>query len=315
MEAQGGVLSLISDEGGIIETFAGRYNGGITNIDLANKAHAGSPFRCARGSRDDIDMPQPTLTMSLSPQPGIIRGLIKKPVLRETGFLARFLYVVPVSQLGHRTLEPVGLSHMVSNAYEAALHNLLKIDPPQGSDGNPTRYRLKLSGKAHSEWKEYALAVEHDLLDGQRFESLKDWGGKLPGAAVRVAGLLHCAEHTTDGPQNHLISKATMETALEIMVVLEEHAIAAFELMKANPDVEDGKKILKWIQRNGKRVFSQRDCHNRLQGSFQRVGDLEPGLSVLVERSFIRALSRESNRPGRPSVKYEVHPSFEVEKG
>lgn len=308
MDEQGGVLSILSDEGGLFETLAGRYNSGTPNLDLALKAHSGSPVRVHRASREPIDMDRPTLTMGLSPQPEILRGLVQKPGFRGCGLLARFLYVIPTSHLGFRSLESKPVPQSVKAQYGASIYSLLTIKPPTKEDGTPGRYTLKLSPEALREWKEFARIVEHDMRDGERFEYMRDWAGKLPGAAARVAGLLHCATHAHDEPWSHSVSLSTMEQALTMMAILAEHAIMAFEIMAVDPDIEKAKKVLSWIQRNGSETFTMRTCHRDLEGSFKRVEDLKPGLDVLIERGFIRQNAAKERRAGRPSVTFDVNP-------
>jgi hypothetical protein len=309
MADQGGVLALLSDEGGIFETIAGRYNGGIPNLDLLLQSHSGSPVRIHRTSREPIDMAHPVLTMGLSPQPDVLRGLVQKPGFRGRGLLARFLYTLPLSRLGYRSLESSPIPLGVKEAYRQALHSLLAMKAPQSETNSPERFRLQLSQEAHREWKEFALVVEYDLRDGGRFEHIQDWAGKLPGAAARVAGLLHCATHFKKEPWSTHLGLTTMENALTLMAVLAEHALRAFEVMAANPDIEKAKKILAWIQRKGLKNFTQRDCHNELQGTFPRMEDLKPGLSVLGERYIIRPINNgEQKGAGRPSVVFEVNP-------
>jgi hypothetical protein len=308
MADQGGVLALISDEGGIFETIAGRYNGGIPNLDLLLQSHSGSPVRIHRASREPIDMPRPVLTMGLSPQPDVIRGLVQKPGFRGRGLLARFLYMLPPSRLGYRSLKSSPTPLGVKEFYGEALHKLLAMKAPQSETHSPERFQLQLSQVAHREWKEFSLVVEKDLRDGERFEHLRDWAGKLPGAAARVAGLLHCATHVKAQPWSIPIEPTTMEKALTLMAVLAEHALRAFEVMAANPDLEKAKKIWAWIQRKGLNTFTQRDCHHELQGTFPRKEDLKPGLHVLEERYIIRQTNVPQTGPGRRSIVYNVHP-------
>ena len=101
MAEHGGDMALISDEGGIFETIAGRYNGGIPNLDLLLQSHSGSPVRIHRASREPIDMPCPVLTMGLSPQPDVLRGMVQKPGFRGVGYCTVSLYLAR-SQLGNR---------------------------------------------------------------------------------------------------------------------------------------------------------------------------------------------------------------------
>jgi len=126
-----------------------------------------------------------------------------------------------------------------------------------------------------------------------------------------VAVLLHCATHFKKQPWSTPIRFTTMEKALTLMAILAEHALRAFEVMAANPDLEKAKKILAWVQRKGEKKFTQQDCHHALQGSFPRTEDLKPGLGVLVERYIIRPINNVEQRGvGRPSIIYEVNPQL-----
>jgi len=308
MAEHGGVMALISDEGGIFETIAGRYNKGIPNLDLLLQSHSGSHVRIHRASREPIDMPRPVLSMGLSAQPDVLRGLVQKPGFRGRGLLARFLYTLPPSRLGYRPLKSSPIPMSVKESYSQALHSLLAMKAPQSDGNQPERFRLQLSPRAHREWKEFSLVVEKDLRDGKRFEHIRDWAGKLPGAAARVAGLLHCVIHFKKQPWSTPIELTTMKKTLTLMAILAAHALRAFEVMAANPDLEKAKKILAWVQRKAIPTFTQRDCHHDLQGTFPRIEDLKPALKVLEERYIIRQTNGPQHGPGRRSIVYDVHP-------
>jgi putative DNA primase/helicase len=310
MADQGGVLALISDEGGIFETVGGRYNKGIPNLDLLLQSHSGSPVRIHRASREPIDMAHPVLTMGLSPQPDVLRGLVQKPGFRGRGLLARFLYTLPPSRLGYRSLESSPISLGVKESYRQALHSLLAMKASQSETNSPERFQLQLCKDAHREWKEFSRIVEDHLRDGNRFEHIRDWAAKLPGVAARVAGLLHCATYVNAQPWSIPIELTTMENTLTLMAVLAGHALRAFEVMAANPDLEKAKKILAWVQRKEITTFTQRDCHHELQGTFPRIEDLKPGLKVLEERYILRQANVPQTGPGRPSIAYNVHPQL-----
>jgi hypothetical protein len=106
----------------------------------------------------------------------------------------------------------------------------------------------------------------------------------------------------------------TMEAALTLMAILAEHALHAFAIMSANPDLEKAKKIWAWIKRKEAKTFTLRDCHHDLQGTFPRTEDLKPGLSVLIERHIIRPLNVPPRGAGRPSIVYDVHPQLTQEQ-
>jgi hypothetical protein len=58
------------------------------------KAYSGDPERLDRGSRPPVYLRSPRLSIGLSPQPDVLRGLAAKPGFRGRGLLGRFLYLL-----------------------------------------------------------------------------------------------------------------------------------------------------------------------------------------------------------------------------
>jgi hypothetical protein len=308
-----GCMAIISSEGGIIEIIAGRYNGGIPNLDVFLKSHAGDPVRVDRGSRDPVDIERPASTFGLSPQPDVLKGMAEKKGFRGRGLLGRFLYFLPKSNLGHRTLETEPITEPISNKWEGLIHTLLDIEPQKNDADQVEPFVIDLRPAAYSEWFEFQKMVEPEMAEGGRFESMKDWAGKLPGAAARLAGLLHCVKHPQQ-PWGEKISVETMGTALDIAAVASSHAEVAFDLMGADVAIEGAKKVWRWVEKGRHESFTKRDCFQALRGTFSRVSDLEPPLDVLDERNYIAgATVKGGPQGGRPSIAYSVNP--EIIKG
>ena len=304
-------MAIISDEGGIFSIIAGRYSRGVPNLDLFLQAHAGAKHRVDRGNRPPVDMERPALTMVLSPQPEILHGLASNPDFRGRGLNARFIYLLAASTLGYRNGDGPPVPESISIAYESCIWGLLNIEPVNGP------LTIELSPEAFAEWREYSASVEKDLRPGGRFEFMKDWAGKLPGMAARVAGLLHCAEHALDSdPTASRLSRETMNRALDFACVCESHALAAYDSMGANLELKAARKLWGWIERRGKVEFTFRDAFDALRrgADFPRAKDMEPAFEVLVERAYIapKGPSRvpATARAGRPPRIYRVNPSL-----
>ena len=194
MAEQSERMAILSDEGGIFDVLAGRYSGGIPNLDLFLQAHSGAPVRVDRGSRPSVVLDHPLLTMGLSPQPDVLRALSTKPGFRGRGLLARFLYALPQSRMGYRDLDPRQVPDSVAGRYAEGLHRLLEILPREDAEaGTVHPHVLALDGGAYGAWKEHQRRVEVELRETGRFAGMTDWAGKLPGAVARLAGLMHCA--------------------------------------------------------------------------------------------------------------------------
>jgi putative DNA primase/helicase len=307
MAAHKGRMSVLSAEGGIIDTISGRYSNGILNMDLYLKGHSGDPVRVDRGSREPIYMRDPSLTMGLSPQPDVLKNMANIPGFRGRGFIARIGYLLPGSKLGFRSLETKPVPEQIRDEYERVIHYLLDIEPCKNDRGESVPYILNLSKEAYQEWMNFSKVVEVNLCEGGKFEYITDWAGKLPGFAIRLSGLLHCIEDPHQ-PWTREISLDTMSQALETASIFSHHALAVFDLMGADKALQGSRRIWRWVERGRFKQFSKRDCYNSLKGSFPRVQNIEPCLDVLEERGYIAAVKQQTG--GRPTILYNVNPKL-----
>ena len=302
-------MAILSDEGGLFDILGGRYSQGVPNLDLFLQAHSGAPYRVDRGTRPSVFMDAPALTLALSPQPSVLKGLAKIPGFRGRGLLARFLFALPQSTLGHRTLDARPIPAAVRATYHQKIHALLQLTP-QG-DGQP--HRLHVSDEAYQEWKAFARHVEVELRAGGTFEHVQDWAGKLPGSVARLAGVLHCADYADGLPHAQPIGLPVMEAALALGALLERHALAVFSLMAVDSTRDAAQKVWGWVARQRQPTFSQRECFHALQGSFPDMASLAPSLGVLLERGYLFVLPTVP-RVGRPSLRYRVNQTIVKDK-
>jgi len=309
MAEQGEKMSILSSEGGVFDTIGGRYSNGIPNLDIYLQAHAGDPVRVDRQSRSAIFMRNPTLSMGLSPQPDVLHGLSSKPGFRGRGLLARFLYALPLSPLGNRKLDTTPIPDAIKSRYHNTLTALLSISPVRDDKGIIKPFTLTLTDDARREWKDFSMVVERDMRGGCRFENITDWASKLPGAALRIAGNFHCALNAYHQPWSMPITQETMNNALQFAAILAEHALLVFGYMGADKSLEAAKKVWSWVERNRQEQFTARDCFQALKGTYKRMDDLNPAISVLIERYYIREQDKEG-KPGRPSRIFTVHPKI-----
>ncbi|WP_292924988.1 DUF3987 domain-containing protein [Nitrosomonas sp.] len=299
-------MAILSDEAGIFDILGGRYSGGIPNLDLFLQGHAGSPVRVNRGSRPPVFMQSPSLTFGLSPQPEVLRGLTEKPSFRGRGLLGRFLYVLPPSNLGYRKLNANPIFPDYSARYDGILTGILNQEMATDNEDEPCPHILKIKDDVLQTWQNYALKVEAGMREGGTYAHLTDWAGKLPGAVIRIAALLHIARHALVNPWEKEISIEDMNAALRMTDVLSVHALAVFDLMGADPALDGARVVLRWIEREGKPEFTFRDCHYAHKTRYKRTADIEPAIDVLIERYLIRP--RVAKVAHRPSRIFEVNP-------
>ena len=306
MQDNNQALAVMSSEGGIFETMAGRYSQGVANIDLYLMGHAGDAVRVDRGSKPPVMLDDPRLSMALAVQPDVLASLSTKPGFKGRGLLGRVLFVLPPSTLGHRKGDTPRADVFSLTNYEQTVTRLLDI----AHDESRGPWIIELSHDARAAWTVFWHEVEAELADGGRFENCRDWAGKLPGAVGRIAGLFH-AVRDVDNVTTKRVSLEDMQAAIATGRALAEHALAAYGLMGADPDVEDAKFLLAWARRKGLTEFTQREAHRNHGSRWPKADEILAGLMVLEERGYIRQRERPTGeKGGRPSVAYEVNPAM-----
>lgn len=302
-------IGLFSDEGGMLDMMGGRYNNGIPNLDVYLKGHSGSSVSVERLNRPAINLYNPCLTIGITPQPDVIRALANKPTFRGRGLLARFLYALPPSNLGSRVLRTAPISDAIRESYDSTISAMLDAERIQDAEGRPCARILMLAQSAFDAWEQFACFVEGGMAEGGTFHHMPDWASKLTGVVPRIAAVLHVARHAHAQPWGLPVSLDDMLAAIRLGEVLAKHALMAFDLMGADPALDDARAVLRWIQREGKREFTQRDAHVAHKHRFARVSDLMPALDVLAERGYIRLRPRATGpKGGRPSDIFAVNP-------
>ena len=300
-------MAILSAEGGLFDILGGMYSKGTPNLDLFLKAHSGEVFRVDRRGADSIILDRPCLTLGISPQPVTLAEREASKIFRLRGLDARFLYFMPESMLGRRKIEPELMPFELKERYRRKIRSLL---PANGHEFAGELVGLKLSREAYAVWLDFAGAVENELVPGGEFDGMNDWGGKLPGAVIRLAGLFHVAEY--DHPGRQVISANTMGRAVYLGSFLTEHAKAAYALMGTNETVEGAKFILAWIRRKALEQFTGRDCQQYGKNN-ELINTAEKrikALKELEERGYIRELPTVKPVQGRtPSPTYLVNPA------
>lgn len=307
-----GKLSVMATEGGIFAVLAGLYSGGESYTDAALQAYSGDPVRVNRGSRVAI-IERPTLTFGICMQPDLIKDMKPeaKRKFRSSGLFARFFWGLPASSIGKRDMGRRGaISAEITAQYRAAVLGLLDIEPITNDLGEESEHVLTLSEQARAGWISFAQNIEDGQSEGGKLETLRDWCSKLPGGALRLAGLLHVAEH---GYRNGTeINADTMRRAVSICAVLIPHTAAVFDMIGADPSIEDAKVLWRWIERtckrDSKREVLRSECHKALHGRFAKVDRLIAAFEVLKGRNLVTGPHKAAGTTNKPTIFYLVNP-------
>jgi putative DNA primase/helicase len=300
-------MTLLSDEGGIFEIMAGLYSGGKANLNVFLQGHAGSPVRVDRQGRT-VTLQKPALTFGLAVQPDIIADLSQgnKARFRSNGTLARFLYCIPKSTIGKRDVrQRIIIPESVKTKYCHGVLSLLNIEPVFDEQGHEQPRMLTLAPDALQQWETFSQWIESNLGENGEFFNFQDWSSKLPGAALRIAGLFHVIEY---GTSSHTISLQTMESSLDLCELLTGHAKAAFDLMGEDPANIDAKHVYEWIVSRNLPAFRQNEAY-RENRRFRSIERLQKALKILASRHIIsEPMKRETG--GRPSIWHDVTPDI-----
>ncbi|HZO25554.1 MAG TPA: YfjI family protein [Chloroflexota bacterium] len=322
LHEQGGRLAILSPEGGIFDLIAGRYSTtGAPNLDHYLKGHAGDPIVVDRVGRPGEIIPRPALTIGLTVQPEVLRGLIVRPGFLGRGLLARFLYAVPNAILGCRDVDAQPVPDSLRADYHRRIRALLALTHPDlllrsSLPQNPALV-LPFSEPATVRLRDFARAVEPRLAPDGDLDPLVDWASKLVGAVARIAGLLHLASLAQPLPPSPCegeglgLGVSSVDAAVILADYLIAHARAAYAAMGADPTIAHLPVLLAWLRRSGLQVFSRRDAQRAVGPRLRSAADLDVALAELEQHGYIRSKCVDRAAFGRPrGPAYEVHPSL-----
>ncbi|HQS81549.1 MAG TPA: DUF3987 domain-containing protein [Thiobacillus sp.] len=303
-----GRMAVMSDEGGIFAVLAGLYSGGESVVDVALQSYSGSAVRVDRGSRTAV-IDRPALTFGLGMQPGLLQDMAPaaKRKFRSSGTFARFFFGLPASRIGRRDMgRRVTISTDLEARYRGEVLRLLELGPrTDAAEGEDDEHVLLLSDVARDLWVKFAQKIENEQAEGGPLESMRDWCAKLPGGALRVAGLFHVAGH---GKPAEAISEDTMKRAVGLCLRLIRHAQAVFDLIGADPATDDAKVCWRWIERKGEPEFLRSDLHRAHHTRFDKIDRLVVALETLKTRNLITGPHKGTATGGRPPIYYLVNP-------
>src|SRR5207253_1574599 len=104
---------------------------------------------------------------------------------------ARWLYALPKSRVGSRTVAAPPVSTEQRAAYRELVFDLWRLGRPAEAERNAPPQILHLDPEARCLLREFEAWLEPRLgLEGE-FALLAGWGNKLAGAVARLAGILH----------------------------------------------------------------------------------------------------------------------------
>lgn len=304
-------IGIVSAEGGIFGTMAGRYND-HTNIDIFLKGYSGEYYSTARIGRQGNTLKHPLITIVLAVQPQVICDIMDNKEFSGRGLLARFLYSIPNSLVGSRKYRTEPVNKALKEDYNNLIKDLIKTNE---MDFERT---IHLSEEADLQSEIYNQQIERRLTDD--LEQIEEWAGKLHGNTMRIAAIFHIVKYGWDAV-NVPLEAETLAGAIKVGQYYLEHSMAAFDMMGLSDpqDVKDAKYIISRIEQNTNNTnntknsvesISKREVWQLCKGHFKSVEEMEPGLQVLVERGYIAIQKEKPAGRGRPSEQIYINPAY-----
>jgi len=305
-----GSLGVLSAEGGLLETFAGRYEQQTPNIDLILKAYGGESARIDRVGRESEHLERPLISLGLAVQPDVLEKATSNRAFVGRGLIARFLLVTPESRLGYRAMDVAPIPAQVKDAWRVSVKRLARepFDAVLESGNLYDLYAspkgdlsISLSPDSQTEFRGFQEQVEEGLRpDVGRYRGAQAAASKTPGLAVRIAANLHLLDRGPDGIRRP-IEAPIMRIACKIAErSLNEH-VRYFSRMD-DPEVRrHAKAVLKWGRDQDGSPIPQARITNPIRGRGtgpKNAESLTAALALLEQHGLARQVETHTGHTG-----------------
>lgn len=265
---------LTSSEGSLFDYIGGRRYSNPPNLDVYLKPYTGDFLTVDRLNRPSITLYQPILTIGIFTQPSVLEGLPNR--LADRGILARFLYSKPKSMVGRRDVIPKQINEEIEQTYISNIISMIQYEPDEP-------ITLSLSEEAESMFLKFEQRHESSLLFNEvEQDFMISWLARLPAQLLRIASLLHIAEHVNQGMDNlpTVIGKDTIVKVIVAARYFKEHAKAAFGCIKSDEDLENAKYLWKVLLSENKEQYKKQDVWQKTKSKFMKAETLDNALKI-----------------------------------
>ena len=206
----------------------------------------GAGLRRLRAGDGLIDLHGRRLAAHLLLQPEAAAGVLSDPVLRDQGFLSRFLVVAPDSLAGSRLWkEPADTIEPALRKYAARVLSVfespISVANAIGNELSPRP--LRLSNQARRAWINFHDETERDMRSDGRFMNFRDVAGKAAEQAARIAGVLAIIDdrHTQE------IGADAMTRGCRLLNFYLGEAVRLASEMRVPEEVKNAQILLDWL--------------------------------------------------------------------
>ena len=250
IQANNGAIGVLTGEGRKVLAIAkGKYAEG-GNIDLWLKGHAGDPTRVHRNNgKPSIVLEEAVIAACVMTQPDSLQSLGEIPELRDSGFLARWLFLVPENKLGE--YPTACIPEDVKSRYAKAITGLIEFPLVLAHDGTDAPQVARLTSDGFKAWKVFHDTTKQEIAAQAETlpPLLQSWLGKLPEHVARLALLFRAVQHVAERKPLDNIGTAEIAAAVELASVLRAHATRAAGVIGADAGTADARRVWRWIDK------------------------------------------------------------------
>jgi hypothetical protein len=301
---------MIRDELAAWVTSANQYKGGRGSdrqFWLSNWAGVPATIDRAKHQAGPIIIPHPFVSVVGGVQPDLLATL-RDEKGRADGFLDRILFGFPDGrpapewtweELPEGTLSP----------WNEAITELLRLNQQPGTHG-PKPELLRLTNEARKHWAELINGVVREQNQRDFPAMLRGPWAKLKVYAARLALIVHLLRWVSGETDEKHVEAESVIRAESLIRYFQSHARKVFATIGADPEVEDAKRVLEWIERERPAEFKRYEVFGDVKGPrFPLIEHLDPPLDRLAKHRYVR--QREMQKPPRgrpPDPVFEVNP-------
>ncbi len=301
----GGVMSVVSTEGGVIDIMAGRYSkDGTLNIDVYLHGYSNESLDKGR-MKLHIHLDNLYLTVIFSIQSTVLSSFMRRDFI-EKGMTARFLYAIP-KDFGKRLLrDSKDIEPLCQANYENKIRDIMAIPRNEGE-----LYELRFSEAA----TELLVVYNDDGIQeriGEDLACIPKASKRVIGQTIRLAGILHLMEHGSGAVEKREISAETVKKAIRLTDYFLEHTKAAHKTVEDSEEVQNLKYVWEKCRALKKPVVPHDVLRESCRGRLRTNEEQRPYIGGLIEKGYLRELpadKKEKGKDGRPrAVRYGINP-------
>lgn len=294
-------IGIISAEGGLFSSIKGKYSD-VSSYEVYLAGYSGDRMSTHRLTRDKIELDNPMISIGVFAQPSIIESLPRD--FFDRGLMARFLYSLPKDNRGDRAIRPKPKDPAITQKYYDNIMALMSADT--------TGVTLRMSDDADINVQLMQEEIESRQKPGNDLaenDDIGNWGGKLVGHMMRLAGLIHMSK--TLGSHDLEVRRDTIHAVEDLKDYFISHMKKAFHVSNSDQDTIDAQYLLdKIIEHSVDGRIKNQDLWQQVKKKFKKSRDLQMVLEELEERSFIKLRDLKVNGRGKPARFIILNPNI-----